>query len=106
MIIVSCTGVRGPLSSSGKAVQGVPKSNFELFPAMQCGEKRQCGHLRMKIYPKGDSCNIPERPYNSMNSDFGGDLIKARFGHCPNALGSHVIEATREVNRLTNFLRP
>jgi hypothetical protein len=45
----------------------------------------------MKIDPKGDSCNIPGRPYNSMNSDFGGDLIKARFGHCPQALGAHVI---------------
>ena len=45
----------------------------------------------MKIDPKGDSCNIPGKPYNSMNSDFGGNLIKARFGHCPDALGPHVI---------------
>jgi hypothetical protein len=26
-----------------------------------------------------------------MNSDFGGDLISARFGHCPTATGEHVI---------------
>jgi hypothetical protein len=26
-----------------------------------------------------------------MNSDFGGDLIKARFGHCPSPTGAHVI---------------
>ena len=69
----------------------VVKSNFELFPAMKCAEKHQCGHVHMKIDPKGDSCNIPGRPYNSMNSDFGGELIKARFGHCPEALGTHVI---------------
>jgi hypothetical protein len=45
----------------------------------------------MKIDPAGDTCNIPGKPYNSMNSDFGGDLIKARFGHCPEAAGKHVI---------------
>jgi hypothetical protein len=74
-----------------KAVGVVVKSNFEFFPASQCKENRRCGHIHMKIDPKGDSCNIPGRPYNSMNSDFGGDLIKARFGHCPDALGTHVI---------------
>jgi len=45
----------------------------------------------MKIDPAGDTCNIPGRPYNSMNSDFGGDLIQARFGHCPMSVGKHVI---------------
>jgi hypothetical protein len=78
-------------SDPEKAIGVVVKSNFELFPALRCGENQQCGHVHMKIDPKGDSCNIPGRPYNSMNSDFGGDLIKARFGHCPNALGTHVI---------------
>jgi hypothetical protein len=45
----------------------------------------------MKLDPDGDSCNIPGRPYNSMNSDFGGNLITAQFGHCPSATGEHVI---------------
>jgi hypothetical protein len=74
-----------------KAIGVVVKSNFALFPALKCAKNHQCGHVHMKIDPKGDSCNIPGRPYNSMNSDFGGDLIKARFGHCPDALGTHVI---------------
>ena len=74
-----------------KSIGVVVKSNFALFPALKCAENHQCGHVHMKIDPKGDSCNIPGRPYNSMNSDFGGDLIKARFGHCPDALGTHVI---------------
>lgn len=78
-------------SDPEKAIGVVVKSNFELFPALQCGENQQCGHVHIKIDPKGGSCNIPGRPYNSNNSDFGGDLIKARFGHCPNALGTHVI---------------
>ena len=74
-----------------KAVGVVVSSNFTLLPAGQCGENLQCGHVHMKIDPDGDTCNIPGFPYNSMNSDFGGDLIKANFGHCPNAAGPHVI---------------
>ncbi|MBQ0822230.1 hypothetical protein HPT29_022725 [Microvirga terrae] len=74
-----------------KATGIVVKSNFTLLPAGQCGANRQCGHVHMKIDPDGDTCNIPGKPYNSMNSDFGGDLIKARFGHCPKATGQHVI---------------
>jgi hypothetical protein len=74
-----------------KAVGVVVKSNFTLLPAGKCGENRQCGHVHMKIDPDGDTCNIPGKPYNSMNSDIGGDLIKARFGHCPHAAGMHVI---------------
>jgi hypothetical protein len=45
----------------------------------------------MKLDPEGDSCNLPGRPYNSMNSDVGGELIVARFGRCPSATGPHVI---------------
>lgn len=41
--------------------------------------------------PEGASCNLPTRSYNSMNSDFGGDLIKARFGPYPPPTGSHVL---------------
>jgi hypothetical protein len=78
-------------SDPEKAIGVVVKSNFELFPALQCGENQQCGHIHMKIDPEGDSCNIPGRSYNSMNSDFGGDLIKANFGHCPDAVGTHVV---------------
>ncbi len=74
-----------------KVIGVVVKSNFALLPAGQCGANRQCGHVHMKIDPDGDTCNIPGRPYNSMNSDFGGDLIKARFGHCLKAAGKHVI---------------
>ncbi|KFC67584.1 hypothetical protein FG93_03897 [Bosea sp. LC85] len=74
-----------------KAIGVVVKSNFALRPAGQCGESRQCGHVHMKIDPDGDTCNIPGRPYNSMNSDFGGELIKARFGHCPVSTGTHVV---------------
>ena len=68
-----------------KAIGVVVKSNFALLPA------GQCGHVHLKIDPDGDTCNIPGKPSNSMNSDFGGDLIKARFGHCPKAAGQHVI---------------
>jgi hypothetical protein len=74
-----------------KAIGVVVRSNFALLPAGACGANRQCGHVHMKIDPQGDTCNIPNKPYNSMNSDFGGALIKARFGHCPNAASRHVI---------------
>lgn len=76
---------------SEKSIGVVVGSNFTLLPAGECGDDRQCGHLHMKIDPGGDTCNIPGKPYNSMNSDIGGDLIKARFGHCPDAAGKHVI---------------
>lgn len=69
----------------------VVKSSFKLMPAGQCGGDPRCGHLHMKIDPAGDTCNIPGRSYNSMNSDVGGDLIKARFGHCTSPTGRHVI---------------
>jgi hypothetical protein len=78
-------------SDPEKAVGVVVKSNFALLQAAQCGENHQCGHVHMKIDPEGDTCNIPGRPYNSMNSDFGGDMIKARFGHCPDPVGTHVV---------------
>ncbi len=74
-----------------KAIGVVVKVNYALLPAGECGDNRQCGHVHMKIDPDGDTCNIPGKPYNSMNSDVGGDLIKARFGHCPDAAGKHVI---------------
>jgi hypothetical protein len=78
-------------SDPEKSIGVVVKSNFKFLAAKQCADNKQCGHVHMKIDPKTDACNIPGKPYNSMNSDFGGDLIKARFGHCPVALGSHVI---------------
>ena len=61
------------------AIGVVVSSNFRLMPAGDCGGDPRCGHVHMKIDPDGDSCNIPGRPYNSMNSDFGGNLITARF---------------------------
>ena len=78
-------------NGSEKEIGVVVRSNFTLLPAGECGDNLQCGHVHMKIDPAGNTCNIPGRPYNSMNSDFGGDLIKARFGHCPDAVGKHVI---------------
>ncbi len=69
----------------------VVKSNFALLPAGKCGSNTRCGHIHMKIDPEGDTCNIPGRVYNSMNSDFGGELVKAKFGHCQNPEGRHVI---------------
>lgn len=69
----------------------VVESNFRLLAAGQCGDDPRCGHVHMKIDPEGDTCNIPGKPYNSMNSDFGGELIKARFGHCDEPDGEHVI---------------
>lgn len=78
-------------SDPEKTIGVVVRSNVALSPSLQCAMDRPCGHVHMKIDPEGDSCNIPGRGYNSMNSDFGGDLIKARFGHCPNAAGTHVI---------------
>ena len=81
-----------PLGSDAEAAVGVVvRSNFVLRAAGQCGATPRCGHIHMKIDPAGDTCNIPGRPYNSMNSDFGGDLIKARFGHCPTPTGAHEI---------------
>jgi hypothetical protein len=74
-----------------KAIGVVVKVNYALLPAGKCGDNHECGHVHMKIDPNGDTCNIPGKPYNSMNSDFGGDLIKARFGHCPDAVGKHVV---------------
>lgn len=80
------------LGSNSEMVIGVVVgSNFALLPAGQCGNDSRCGHVHMKIDPQGDSCNLPGKPYNSMNSDFGGNLIKARFGHCPDPEGKHVI---------------
>jgi hypothetical protein len=76
-----------------RAIAVFVKSSFSLKPAGQCGEDKRCGHIHLKIDPDGDTCNIPGRPYNSMNSDFGSDLIKARFGHCPSPEGKHVIGA-------------
>ena len=57
----------------------------------QHGGDPRCGHVHMKIDPQGDSCNLPGLPANSMNSDFGGPLIKANFGACPSPTGEHVI---------------
>jgi hypothetical protein len=74
-----------------KSIGVVVRSNFKLLAAGQCGDDKRCGHVHMKIDPDGDTCNIPGRPYNSMNSDFGGDLIKARFGHCTSPIGTHVL---------------
>jgi hypothetical protein len=80
------------LGSDPEGVVGVVvESNFKLMPAGACGDDSRCGHVHMKIDPDGDSCNIPGRAYNSMNSDFGGDLVKARFAHCPSPRGEHVI---------------
>ena len=78
-------------SDPERTIGVVARSNFELRPAGQCGSNLRCGHLHLKIDPNGDTCNIPGRPYNSMNSVFGGDLIKAQFGHCPSASGTHVV---------------
>lgn len=81
-----------PIGDDAEGVIGVVvESNFRLMPAGACGEDRRCGHIHLKIDPDGDSCNIPGRAYNSMNSDFGGALIVARFGHCPSPVGDHVI---------------
>lgn len=85
-------GMEIPVGDDAEGVIGVVvQSNFRLAPAGSCGDAPNCGHVHMKIDPEGDSCNIPGRPYNSMNSDFGGNLIIARFGHCPSRSGEHVI---------------
>lgn len=73
------------------AIGIVVKSNFKLMPAGACKGDNRCGHIHMKIDPDGTTCDIPGRNYNSMNSDFGGDLVKARFGHCHSPEGQHVI---------------
>lgn len=74
-----------------RAIGVVVRSSYKLRAAGQCGGEPDCGHIHMKIDPDGDTCNLPGRPYNSMNSDFGGDLVKARFGACPSPAGEHVI---------------
>ena len=73
------------------AIGVLVSSNFRLMPAGQCGNDPRCGHIHMKIDPDGDSCNLPGKPYNSMNSDFGGPLIQANFGACTSPSGEHVI---------------
>ncbi|MFV0677443.1 hypothetical protein [Variovorax sp. tm] len=78
-------------SDAERSIGVVVQSNYRLLAAGQCGGDKRCGHIHMKIDPEGDSCNLPGRPYNSMNSDFGGELIKARFGPCPSPTGEHVI---------------
>lgn len=78
-------------SDAERSIGVVVQSNYRLLAAGQCGSDKRCGHVHMKIDPEGDSCNLPGRPYNSMNSDFGGELIKARFGPCPSPTGEHVI---------------
>lgn len=81
-----------PLGSDAhRAIGVVVQSNFTLRPAGQCGSDARCGHIHMKIDPEGDRCNLPGRPYNSMNSDTGGELVKANFGACASATGEHVI---------------
>lgn len=85
-------GATIPLATDAEGAIGVVvDSNFRLMPAGSCGDDTRCGHVHMKIDPEGDSCNTPDRPYNSMNSDFGGQLIVARFGHCATVTGEHVI---------------
>lgn len=77
--------------SADQAVGIVVSSNFTLKPAGQCGAAPRCGHIHLKIDPEGDHCNQPAKPYNSMNSDFGGPLIAARFGYCTHPTGAHVV---------------
>ena len=85
-------GATIPLAAGGERSIGVvTESNFKLKPAGTCGSDTRCGHVHMKIDPDGDTCNLPGRPSNSMNSDFGGPLIKANFGACQSPTGTHVI---------------
>ncbi len=85
-------GMTVPLGEDPEGVIGVVvDSNFRLAPAGTCGGDPKCGHIHMRIDPEVDDCNIPGRNYNSMNSDFGGSLIVARFGHCSERAGKHVI---------------
>lgn len=91
-IVWPTEGMVIPLGSDPEGAIGVVvRSNFLLRAAGQCGGEPRCGHIHMKLDPEGDSCNIPGRPYNSMNSDVGGDLVKARFGHCATPRAEHVI---------------
>lgn len=85
-------GMVVPIGDDAEGVIGVVvESNFRLAPAGSCGGDPQCGHIHMKIDPEGADCDIPGRNYNSMNSDFGGNLVVARFGHCSDRTGEHVI---------------
>ncbi|WP_205749165.1 hypothetical protein [Frigidibacter oleivorans] len=91
-IVWPAQGMTVPVGHDAEGVIGVVvDSNFRLAPAGTCGDDPRCGHVHMKIDPEGDDCNIPGRNYNSMNSDFGGNLIIARFGHCSDRTGAHVI---------------
>lgn len=78
-------------SDAERTIGVVVRSNFKILPAGQCGSDPRCGHVHLKIDPQADHCNLPGRPYNSMNSDFGGSLIKAHFGACASSTGDHVI---------------
>ena len=78
--------------SEVKDIGVVVASNHALRPAGGCGADPRCGHIHMRIDPDGTTCNeAADKPYNSRNSDFGGDLIKAHFGLCPQPFGRHVI---------------
>ena len=81
-----------PLGADAAGAVGVVvRSNFALRAAGACDGQARCGHIHMTIDPDGDGCNLPGKPYNSMNSDHGGDLIKANFGACKTPVGEHVI---------------
>ena len=83
---VRCSPGQTGLPDGGKALQ-----RRGICGLRQHGGDPRCGHVHMKIDPQGDSCNLPGLPANSMNSDFGGPLIKANFGACPSPTGEHVI---------------
>lgn len=82
--------VLGPGPEGSVAVR-VEASGFLLRAVGACGGARNCGHLHLKVDFEGDSCNAPGRPYNSRNSDTGGDTILAHLGHCPVPTGRHRI---------------
>lgn len=85
-------GATIPLGTdANRSIGVIVKSNYKLLAAGQCGKDKNCGHIHMKIDLQGDTCNLPGKVYNSMNSDFGGELIKANFGACPSPTGPHVI---------------
>ncbi|MBR0643153.1 hypothetical protein [Plastoroseomonas hellenica] len=75
----------------GSVAVRVSVPGFLLRAAGACGGAPNCGHLHLKADFEGDSCNAPGRPYNSRNSDTGGDTILAHLGHCPVPTGRHSI---------------
>ena len=79
-----------PRRGSRRRVGGIVPSNFRLISAGSCDGDPRCGQTHPKVDPQGDSCTIPGKTHDSMNSDFGGPPIGHEKTHRIAAAGFKV----------------